>query len=92
MPLCQVYHMDIIPDAGAVRRGIIVAEYPQAGQLAYCHLGNVGYQIVGDAVGILPDEPLGCAPMGLKYRSATTLHSGSATTRSRRNCSIITLV
>ena len=66
MPLCQVYHMDIIPDAGAVRRGIIVAEYPQAGQLAHCHLGNVGYQIVGDAVGILPDEPAGMRPDGVE--------------------------
>ena len=56
MALCQVHHMDVIPDPGTVRRVIIIAEYIQMVQFAHCHLGNIGNQIVGDSLGILSNQ------------------------------------
>ena len=52
----QIDHMDIITHTGAVGRGIIVAVHVHHGQLAHGHLGNVGAQVVGNAVGILADQ------------------------------------
>ena len=66
MSLSKIHHMDIIPDTGAVRCVIIVAKYPETGQLAHCHLGDIGHQIVGNAVGILSDEPAGMRPDGVE--------------------------
>ena len=62
----KVHHVDVVAHAGAVVRGIVVAEHADAFQLAYGHLRNVGQQVVGDALGILADQALSCAPMGLK--------------------------
>ena len=51
----QVYYVDVIPNPRAVGGGIIVTKHLQAGQFADCHLRNIGHQVVGDAVGVLPD-------------------------------------
>jgi len=56
MALCQVHHMDVIPDPGTVRRVIIIAKYIQVVQFSHCHLGNIGYQVVGDSLGILSNQ------------------------------------
>ena len=56
MALGQVDHVDVVAHAGAVVRGIVVAEHADAFQLAYGHLRNVGQQVVGDALGILADQ------------------------------------
>ena len=52
----QVHHMDVVAHAGAVRGGVVVAEHMHLFQLADRHLGDVGHQVVGDAVGVLADE------------------------------------
>ena len=52
----QIHHMDVIAHAGAVRGGVVVAEHVQLFQRAHGHLGDVGHQVVGDAVGVLADE------------------------------------
>ena len=52
----KVHHVDVVAHAGAVVRGIVVAEHADAFQLAYGHLRNVGQQVVGDALGILADQ------------------------------------
>ena len=56
MAIGQVNHMDIIPDAGAIRSGIIIAENGELFQLAYGHLGDIGNKVVGNAGGILANE------------------------------------
>ena len=48
--------MDVIAHAGAVGGGIVVAEDVHLFQLAHGHLGDVGHQVVGDAVGVLADQ------------------------------------
>ena len=53
MTQCQIYHMNIVPYAGAVRGGVVVTKHAQLLQLTHSHLGNVGHQVVGNAVGIL---------------------------------------
>ncbi len=52
----QVHHVDVVTHTGAVRGGIVVAKDVYLFQLAHGHLGDVGHQVVGDAVGVLADE------------------------------------
>ena len=52
MALGQVGDMDIIPHAGAVGRGIIVAEHVQIGQRTHCHTGDIGHEVIGNTPGI----------------------------------------
>ena len=56
MALGQVNHMDIIPDAGAIRSGIIITENGELFQLTNGYLGDIGNKVVGDAGGILANE------------------------------------
>ena len=48
--------------------------------------------LLGMSFGLSPMSPEGWAPMGLKYLSSMTLHSGSETQMSRRMSSIKSLV
>ncbi len=52
----QIAHVDVVAHTGAVRGGVVVAEDLNLFQLAHGHLGDVGHQVVGDAVGVLADE------------------------------------
>ena len=52
----QVHDMDVVADAGAVGSGVVIAEDMDLFQLAHSHLGDVGHEVVGDAVGVLADE------------------------------------
>ena len=52
----QVDHVDVVAHAGAVMRGVVVAEDVQLLQLADGDLGDVGHEVVGDVVGVLADE------------------------------------
>ena len=56
MPFREIDDMDIIADAGAVGCVVIIAEYMDHFQLAGSDLGDIGQQVVGDALGILADE------------------------------------
>ena len=50
----QIHNMDVVTHTGAVRGGVVVAKDVHLFQLAHSHLGNVGHQVVGDAVGVSP--------------------------------------
>ena len=52
----QVHDMDVVADAGAVGSGVVIAEDMDLFQLAHSHLGDVGHEVVGDAVRVLADE------------------------------------
>ena len=56
MALCQVHHVDIVADAGSVGSVIVVSEDMDDGKLADGYLGNIGQQVVGDALGIFADQ------------------------------------
>ena len=56
MPLRQITDMDIVAHAGAVVRGIVVAEHAQKRELARRHLRDIRQQIVRNAVRILADQ------------------------------------
>ena len=58
MAVRQIHHMDIVADAGSVRRIIIVSEYAYLFQLAYRHLGNIGVRLLGIPSGSSPIMPL----------------------------------
>ena len=47
--------MDVVAYAGAVVGVIVVAEDAEFLTLAYGHLGDVGHEVVGDAVGVFAD-------------------------------------
>ena len=57
VPLGEVHHVDVVPDAGAVRRLIVVPENPQMVKLTYSYLGDVGHQVVRYAIRVLADKP-----------------------------------
>ena len=52
----QIHNMDVVTHTGAVRGGVVVAKDVHLFQLAHSHLGNVGHQVIGDAVGVLADQ------------------------------------
>ena len=66
MSLRKVDHMDIVSHTGAVRCIVVVPEHVQMIQLAHRHLRDVGHQIVGHAVGVLPDQPRLVGTNGVK--------------------------
>ena len=68
--------MDIIAHAGAVGRGVIVAEHMHLFQRAHGHLGDVGHQIVGDAVGVLADEAAFMSADGVEIAQQGHIHRG----------------
>ncbi len=57
MPASQVNHVDVVAHAGAVGRGVVVAEHLDALQLAHGNLRNVGQQVVGDVLRVFADAP-----------------------------------
>ncbi len=52
----QIHNVDVVTHTGAVRGGVVVAKDVHLFQLAHSHLGDVGHQVVGDAVGVLADQ------------------------------------
>ena len=55
----QVHHVQIVPNAGAVMGGVVVAEDPQLLAPSGSHLSDEGKQIVRNAEGVLPDATAG---------------------------------
>ena len=66
VPLRQIHHVDVVPHAGAVGGGIIVAEDDQLLANAAGGLGDEGHQVVGDAVGRFADAARGVGPHGVE--------------------------
>lgn len=55
----EVADVEVVAHAGAVGCRVVAAEYPDVGLPAGRHLGNIGHQVVGDAIGVLADPPAG---------------------------------
>ena len=53
---CQVAHVDVVAHAGAVGGGVVVAKDLNGLELAHGDLGDIGNQVVGDALGVLADQ------------------------------------
>lgn len=66
MPRSQVHHMEIIPAAGAIGGGVIIAEHHKAFPPAHRDLCDVRQQVIGDALRVLPDEAGGVRSDGIK--------------------------
>ena len=62
----QVYHMEIIPNAGAVGGGIVIAVDGQMIPLTDGNLGDIGHQVVGNAVGCFADQARGMGANGIE--------------------------
>ena len=62
----QVNDVDVVAHAGTVGRGVVVAKDVDFFQLADSHLGDVGHEVVGDAVGVLANEAGGMRTDGVK--------------------------
>ena len=58
--------MDVVAHAGTVGRRIVIAEDSEFLALAHSHLGDIGHQVVGDAVGVLTDASAGVRSHGVK--------------------------
>ena len=56
MTRCQVAHVDVVAHAGAVGGGVVVAKDLNGLELTDGDLGDVGHQVVGDALGVLADQ------------------------------------
>ena len=53
---CQVAHVDVVANTGAVGGGVIVAKDLNGLELTDGDLGDVRHQVVGDTLGILADQ------------------------------------
>ena len=62
----EVADVDVVAHAGAVRRGIVIAKDVDFAALADGRLGNVGQQVVGDALGVLAHESAGVGSDGVE--------------------------
>lgn len=58
--------MEVITDAGAIRRGVVVAEDGEFLALPRRDLGHVGHEIVGRAGGVFTDQPGGMRADGIE--------------------------
>ena len=66
MPARKVYHVDIVTNARAVRRRIVVAEHADLLKLAARDLRHVGHEVVRDPLGVLTDAPARMCPVGIE--------------------------
>lgn len=62
----QIDDVDVVADAGAVGRRIVVAEDAQAFADPGGGLRHIGDQVLGTPLGRLADQGRGCEPIGLK--------------------------
>lgn len=66
----EVYDVDIVAQAGAVGCVIVVAENAEALRMPAAVWVMKGTRLLGTPRGSSPMSAEGCAPIGLKYRSA----------------------
>ncbi|MNO02521.1 hypothetical protein D3C76_1603170 [compost metagenome] len=55
MAISQIDYMNVVAYPCSIMGGVVIAEYCKLFELAYAHLADVGKQVVGDPIGILPD-------------------------------------
>lgn len=56
MAFCNIDNMDVVADASAINRVVIVAEYHQFRALAGGDLGNVGHEVVGCSLRVFTNQ------------------------------------
>ena len=56
MAFGKVHHMNVVPDAGAVGGGIIIAEDGELFQFADSYFGHIRHEVVRNAGRILTDQ------------------------------------
>ena len=56
VPVGEVDDVDVVAHAGAVRGGVVVAEDAEAGAFADGNLGDVGHEVVWDAVWVFTNK------------------------------------
>lgn len=66
----QVHDVDIVTDAGAIRGVVVIAKYAEEGALTMGDLGDIGHEVVGDAVGALTNEAAGVGPYRVEVAQA----------------------
>ncbi len=66
MPYGQIHHVNIISHSGSIMGIVIVSENAQLLKLPYRHLCDVGHQVVGNPVGILPYSAAPVSADGIK--------------------------
>ena len=72
----QIHHMDVIPDAGAIGGGVVSTKDVELFQLAHGYLGDIGHQVVGDAVGVLADETTFVGADGVEVAQQSHVQGG----------------
>ena len=55
MAFGKVYYVDVVTDTCSIRCIVIVSEYAELFQFAYCNLCDVWHQVVRDTVRVLTD-------------------------------------
>ena len=76
MPDGQVRNVDVVPHAGTVAGGIVGSVDRDLGQLAHSHLGDVGDQVIGNAVRVLADAAARVRPGGVEIAEQRDLPAG----------------
>ncbi len=66
MALGEVDDVDVVAEAGAVGGCVIVAEDIKLGEFAGGNFHDVGYEVVGDTVGVLAEETGGVVADGVE--------------------------
>ena len=88
----QIHDVDVIPDAGTVVGGPVVSENMQLFSAALPPPWQCGDQIIGDAVGILPDQSRRVRANGVEVAEQRDPQLWFALQQSVRICSIKSLV
>ena len=70
----QIHHMDIVTHPGTIVGRIVVAEYRQATQFPHCHLGDIGDEVIRDAVRIFADHARGMGADRIKITQRCDAH------------------
>lgn len=91
MRLSHVAYMQVVAHAGSVAGWVVATINGESFTYAGRRLGDVGQEVFRYAATKLTNQCRGCAPTGLKYRSATT-RVADTLTQSRKKASPITLV
>lgn len=62
----QANHVDVVAHGGAVIGCVVVAPDAQVIPPANCHLGDIGHEVVGDALRVFTDQAAWWAPTRLR--------------------------
>ena len=76
MTFRQVHNMDVVPDTGTIGRGVVIAKHMDFFKFSHRDLGNIGHQIVGDAVGVFSYQAGGMRADGIEVTKQRYIQLG----------------